>query len=181
MASSQSQRRVCKKESHLLKLVHPGGFVELHSKPVRASDVMSRNPRHCVTRPDIFRFPWIVVSPQSILTPGNVFFIVPCRTIRNLMKKHNAAGSFTTTNMLHSCISDEGVSPSKGLLLNRRDHHHHLSDPELKPCLRKKENHNNATRSRNLKVRFASTHHHDLDDLDLNHATSFTSQLSQSY
>ncbi|MED6111296.1 hypothetical protein PIB30_051150 [Stylosanthes scabra] len=160
MASSQSQRRECKRESDLLKLVHPGGLVELHTKPVSASDVMSRNPRHFVTRPDIFRFPWIVVSPHSILTPGNVFFIVPCRTIRNLLKKYNCASSSTFTNnnsMIHSCVSQE--APSRGLLLHRCDHHHHLPDSELKPCI-KKETHNTATRSRNLKVRFHQDHLH---------------------
>ncbi|KAK7258583.1 hypothetical protein RIF29_24164 [Crotalaria pallida] len=91
-----------KRESHnnnnanVLKLVHPGGFVELHTKPLMASEVMMRNPRHCVTRPDIFRFPWIVVSPDAILRPGKVFFIVPCHTIRHLMKK------FTSTTTNHS-------------------------------------------------------------------------------
>ncbi|KAJ1414666.1 hypothetical protein SESBI_18605 [Sesbania bispinosa] len=76
-------------ESHVLKLVHAGGFVELHSNPILASEVMKKNPRHCVTRPDIFKFPWIVVSPESVLTPGNVFFIVPCHTIRCLLKSTN--------------------------------------------------------------------------------------------
>ncbi|MED6156215.1 hypothetical protein PIB30_012492 [Stylosanthes scabra] len=172
MASSQSQRRECKRESHLLKLVHPGGLVEFHTKPVFASDVMNRNPRHFVTRPDIFRFPWIVVSPHSILTPGNVFFIVPCRTIRNLLKKYNnAASSSTFTNnnsMIHSYVSQEApsTSTSRGLLLHRCDHHHHhhLPDSELKPCI-KKETHN--TRSRNLKVRFDFSAHHHQDRLHL--------------
>lgn len=87
-----------KRESHILKLVHPGGFIELHTDPIMAFEVMKKNPRHCVTRPDIFRFPWIVVSPESILTPGNVFFIVPCHTIRHLLKSAHANTNTNTSN-----------------------------------------------------------------------------------
>nr|KYP71862.1 hypothetical protein KK1_011140 [Cajanus cajan] len=51
-----------KRESHVLKLVHPGGLVELHPNPVLASQVMNMNPRH-----------------------NNVFFLVPCNIIRHLL------------------------------------------------------------------------------------------------
>lgn len=70
----------------VLKLVHPGGFAEIHKNPITAAEVMEKNPRHCVTRPDVFTFPWIVVHPESLLKPGNVFFIVPHHTIHRLMK-----------------------------------------------------------------------------------------------
>ncbi|CAJ1961211.1 unnamed protein product [Sphenostylis stenocarpa] len=92
-----------RRESHVLKLVHPGGFVELHATPIMASQVMNKNPRHYVTRPDFFQFPWIVVSPESILTPGNVFFIVPCHTIRHLVKSTNTNNTNTNTN--HTLLS----------------------------------------------------------------------------
>jgi len=78
-----------RKTSHILKLVHPGGFVEVHTNPIMASQVMNKNPRHYVTRPDFFQFPCIVVSPESILTPGHVFFIVPCHTVCRLAKSTN--------------------------------------------------------------------------------------------
>ncbi|KAG1346946.1 hypothetical protein COCNU_06G007750 [Cocos nucifera] len=70
----------------VLKLVHPGGFVEVHHRPVAASQVMAKNPRHCVARPDVFKFPWIVVRPESVLKPGRVFFIVPYRTLYRLLR-----------------------------------------------------------------------------------------------
>ncbi|KAJ7978218.1 6,7-dimethyl-8-ribityllumazine synthase [Quillaja saponaria] len=73
-------------ENGVLKLVHPGGFVELHNNPVTAAEVMKKNPRHCVTRPDVFKFPWIVARPESVLKPGSVFFIVPCRTVHQLLQ-----------------------------------------------------------------------------------------------
>ncbi|PNY02694.1 hypothetical protein L195_g026013 [Trifolium pratense] len=75
-----------KRESGVLKLVHAGRHIEIHTEPIIASEVMKRNPRHSVTRPDVFEFPWIVVKPESILVPGSVFLIVPNHTIYNLLK-----------------------------------------------------------------------------------------------
>lgn len=74
------------RENDVLKLVYPGGFVELYRSPITAAQVMKRNPRHCVTRPDVFKFPWIVVRPESILKPGRVFYVVPYHTIRLLLQ-----------------------------------------------------------------------------------------------
>ncbi|KAL3716209.1 hypothetical protein ACJRO7_007899 [Eucalyptus globulus] len=75
-----------RKDKGVLKLVHPGRFVETLTEPVTAAEVMRKNPRHSVTRPDVFYFPWVVVKPESFLTPGEVFFIVPNRTIHQLLK-----------------------------------------------------------------------------------------------
>lgn len=58
----------------------------MHHRPVAASQVMAKNPRHCVARTDVFRFPWIVVRPESMLMPGSVFFIVPYHTLRRLLR-----------------------------------------------------------------------------------------------
>ncbi|ERN09072.1 hypothetical protein AMTR_s00163p00076040 [Amborella trichopoda] len=73
-------------EDGILKVVHPGGSVEIHTRPILASQVMNRNPRHLVTRPDVFKFPWIVVDPDALLNPGHVFYIVPYRTIYRLLR-----------------------------------------------------------------------------------------------
>lgn len=75
-----------RKDKGVLKLVHPGRFVETLREPITAAEVMQKNPRHSVTRPDVFYFPWVVVKPESLLTPGEVFFIVPNRTIHQLLK-----------------------------------------------------------------------------------------------
>lgn len=74
------------RENEVLKLVYPGGFVEIYRSPITAAQVMKRNPRHCVTRPDVFKFPWIVVRPESVLKPGKVFYVVPYHTIRRLLQ-----------------------------------------------------------------------------------------------
>ncbi|KAJ0983145.1 hypothetical protein J5N97_011400 [Dioscorea zingiberensis] len=73
----------------VLKLVHPGGFVEVHQKPVEASEIMAQNPRHSITRPDVFRNPHIVVRPDALLNTGHVFFIVPNRTLYRLLRAAN--------------------------------------------------------------------------------------------
>ncbi|WCJ38084.1 hypothetical protein M5689_019161 [Euphorbia peplus] len=75
-------------EDGVLKLVHPGRNVEIIRKPVTAAEVMRRYPRHSVTRPDVFEYPWVVVRPESMLNIGKVFFVVPNRTIYKLMKEH---------------------------------------------------------------------------------------------
>ncbi|XP_020112181.1 uncharacterized protein LOC109726803 [Ananas comosus] len=86
MPSAAATSSRAREESGVLKLVHPGGIVEVHRRPVAASYVMARNPRHFVTRPDVFRFPWFVVRPDSLLRPGRVFFIVPCHTLYRLLR-----------------------------------------------------------------------------------------------
>ncbi|KAJ0013392.1 hypothetical protein Pint_21404 [Pistacia integerrima] len=80
------ERGSVSRENGVLKLVYPGGFVELHEKPITAAEVMKRNPRHCVTRPDVFKFPWVVVKPESVLKPGRVFYVVPNHTLRRLIQ-----------------------------------------------------------------------------------------------
>lgn len=47
---------------------------------------MERYPRHCITRPDFFDYPWVVVRPDSVLEPGNVFFLVPYHTVDKVTK-----------------------------------------------------------------------------------------------
>ncbi|RDX72243.1 hypothetical protein CR513_48297, partial [Mucuna pruriens] len=75
-----------KRERQVLKLVHPGRRVEVHKEPITAAEVMRRNPRHCIARPNVFEFPFVVVKPESVLLPGNVYFIVPNHTLYDLLK-----------------------------------------------------------------------------------------------
>ncbi|KAJ4842881.1 hypothetical protein Tsubulata_003530 [Turnera subulata] len=88
--SRQTKHDAVAKKRSILKLVHPGGFAEIRKTPITAGEVMKKNPRHCVARPDVFKFPWIVVRPESILTPGNVFFIVPYHTIHRLLRTNRS-------------------------------------------------------------------------------------------
>ncbi|KAK6915260.1 PADRE domain, partial [Dillenia turbinata] len=102
---------VVTKKKAVLKLVHPGGHVELHREPIPAAEVMNKYPRHCVTRPDVFEYPWIVVRPESILYPGSVFYIVPYHTMHRLMQSNTSQGKRTYQEQVRS------------LKLRDKDHH----------------------------------------------------------
>ncbi|KAJ4848684.1 hypothetical protein Tsubulata_006884 [Turnera subulata] len=108
----------------LVKIVHPGGQVELHDRPVLASEIMLRNPRSVVAHPHVFKQPWAIVPPDTMLMLGQKFYVVPTKTIRKLqrqafrsspsplqdMQEHN-----TSTILKHSkgdvCFSNENCFP----------------------------------------------------------------------
>ncbi|KAK7336008.1 hypothetical protein VNO80_28203 [Phaseolus coccineus] len=68
----------------LLQIVHRGGHVELHDKPVTAAEIMCRYPRCCVAYPYVFQQPWAVVEPDEELVLGQKYYVVPMSTIRKL-------------------------------------------------------------------------------------------------
>lgn len=84
--SKKQENRDYPVKSEFLKVVRPGGQVELYRDPIPAREIMRRFPRHCLTRPDFFDYPWIVVRPESVLVPGKVFFLVPNHTVDKVMK-----------------------------------------------------------------------------------------------
>ncbi|KAG1347334.1 putative Tobamovirus multiplication protein 1 [Cocos nucifera] len=55
------------REHGVLKLVHPGGFVEVHQKPVAAAEIMAKNPRHSITGTDVFKNPSILQHSIAII------------------------------------------------------------------------------------------------------------------
>ncbi|KAG6483833.1 hypothetical protein ZIOFF_060533 [Zingiber officinale] len=75
---------IARRENGVLKLVHPGGFVEVHRKPMAVAEIMAKNPRHYVTRPEVFKNPRLVVRPDAQLNTGDVFYIVPNHTLYRL-------------------------------------------------------------------------------------------------
>ena len=83
-----------------VKLVFPGGHVELLDRPTLAADVMARHPRFCVARPDVFREPaaaGAVAAPDAVLQLGHKYYVVPCRTVRRL-QKYSAASTSTSSS-----------------------------------------------------------------------------------
>lgn len=78
--------RTTRSEKEVLKLIHPGKRIEIYTEPIPASEVLKKYPKFCITRPDVFKFPWIVVKHDSVLVPGKVFFLVPKRTLYRLLK-----------------------------------------------------------------------------------------------
>ncbi|KAG2370982.1 hypothetical protein LR48_Vigan05g224500 [Vigna angularis] len=79
-------RRISAKnpKTTLLHIVHRGGYVELHDRPVTAAEIMCRYPRCCVTYPNVFQQPWAVVEPDAKLVLGQKYYVVPLSTIRKL-------------------------------------------------------------------------------------------------
>ncbi|KAD5507763.1 hypothetical protein R6Q59_031465 [Mikania micrantha] len=69
-----------------VKIVHPGGHAELHDRPVLASDIIRRNPKCCVAHPNVFKQPWAIVQPDTMLMPGQKVYVVPVSTVRKLQK-----------------------------------------------------------------------------------------------
>ncbi|TXG46787.1 hypothetical protein EZV62_026081 [Acer yangbiense] len=70
----------------LIKIVHPGGHVELHDRPVSAAEIMLRNPRCIVAYPHVFQQPWAIVAPDTTLMLGQKYYVVPVSTIRKLQR-----------------------------------------------------------------------------------------------
>lgn len=102
------------REEGVLKLVRSGRRVEVHKEPITAQEVMRKYPRHSITRPDIFEFPWIVVKAEAVLTPGKVFFIVPNRTIYQLLKarEHGDQSSSSSSSQQRQSAKDHGHHPA---------------------------------------------------------------------
>uniref|UniRef100_R7W0L9 Uncharacterized protein n=1 Tax=Aegilops tauschii TaxID=37682 RepID=R7W0L9_AEGTA len=75
------------RRGQFVKLVFPGGHVELLDRPVLAAEVMSQHPRFCVARPDVFREPvGAVAAPNTMLHLGHKYYVVPKSTVRRLLK-----------------------------------------------------------------------------------------------
>ncbi|CAK9162362.1 unnamed protein product [Ilex paraguariensis] len=126
----QPTMRVSTREKGVLKLVHPGGYVEIHKEPITAAEVMRKNPRHCVARPDVFKFPWIVVRPESVLIPGKVFYIVPNRTIHHLLKARGQCNQPSSQPDQSPKNQDHHRAPKRSSLCNSGagmtpKHHYH--------------------------------------------------------
>lgn len=77
---------ICSRNSKnmFVKIVHPGGHVELHDRPVLASEIIKRNPKSWICHPMIFQQPWALLPPETTLMPGQKFYIVPISTIKRL-------------------------------------------------------------------------------------------------
>lgn len=97
----------------LVKIVHPGGHVELHDRPVLATEVMIRNPKCCVAHPDVFQQPWVIIEPETTLMPGKNFYVVPIGTIRKL-QRNALKYSPSLVRQIRSAQSSKGEEEDNG-------------------------------------------------------------------
>ncbi|CAN1814439.1 hypothetical protein LINPERHAP1_LOCUS27128 [Linum perenne] len=87
--SSSAGGCLCNKTSKVLRIVYPGGRIELHDTPILAGAIMAKNPKFAVAHPEVFRQPLAaVVSPETTLMLGQKFYVVPTNTIRKLQRKY---------------------------------------------------------------------------------------------
>ncbi|CAI0426623.1 unnamed protein product [Linum tenue] len=107
-SKKKNKSRTLDEEPGILKLVHPGCHVEIHKQPISASQVMKKNPRHSVARPDVFSNPWLVVRPDAILHPGRVFLIVPNSTLYQLLKSRRERREFSPHPAYYQLGREEG-------------------------------------------------------------------------
>lgn len=110
----------------VVKIVYPGRRIELHDKPIIAAEIMKKNPRCVVAHPDIFRHPWSVVSPETVLMQGKKFFVVPVTTIRKL--RYARQKSNPSTNALTSSQRNSSSSSSITSSSSVHDHPGHNSN-----------------------------------------------------
>lgn len=104
---------VCSKNTKNLfvKVVHPGGHVELHDQPILAADIIHRNPRCVVAYPHVFQQPWAIVPPETELMLGQKLYVVPISTIRKLQRLSNKYSPSPTPTRSKYQQSEESQDP----------------------------------------------------------------------
>ncbi|KAL8099319.1 hypothetical protein AgCh_031835 [Apium graveolens] len=142
-------------EEGFLKLVYPKRRIELHRHPITAAQVLERNPRCCVARPDVFKYPWVVVRPESVLSLGRVFYIVPRHTIHRLLQQHGTSSPIKAQPPLLQNLQSShprreqklsrtvDITPRRKTyhgeefidLINSDDDDHDSNYIELRPCM----------------------------------------------
>ncbi|KAI5084141.1 hypothetical protein GOP47_0000310 [Adiantum capillus-veneris] len=88
MGAKPSKHRV--KCSSVVKIVLGGGHRETYSRPVSAQEVMLRHPQHVLTHLDVKdpEFRKSIVTAETVLLPGNKYFLVRRRTVEWLLDQH---------------------------------------------------------------------------------------------
>ncbi|KAH6819586.1 hypothetical protein C2S51_003189 [Perilla frutescens var. frutescens] len=109
-------RWLCTNSSKALfvKIVHPGGHVELHDRPILAAELLGRNPKCCVAHPTVFQQPHAVVSPETTLLLGRKYYVVPLGTIRKLQLKHPPRSRSGNHAAAATAVDPRGIGASSG-------------------------------------------------------------------
>ncbi|MCO5585784.1 hypothetical protein L7F22_039720 [Adiantum nelumboides] len=91
MGAKPSKHRV--RRSSVVKIVLGGGKRETYCRPVSAQEVMLRYPQHVLTHLDVkdADFSKSIVTAETVLLPGNKYFLVPHRTVEWLLDQHLAS------------------------------------------------------------------------------------------
>ncbi|GLJ08737.1 hypothetical protein SUGI_0094890 [Cryptomeria japonica] len=96
----------------VLKIFFPGGKTVLYYRPVPAKEIMDQHPKYCITRPDFFRVPRFVVSPNATLVPGKQYLVVSKHTVKKLLNKYKTKRN-TTSSGAAPALKESPNSPLK--------------------------------------------------------------------
>lgn len=95
-----------------VKIVHPGGHVELHDRLIVAAKIRLHDPRCCVAYPHVFQQPWTIVAPDTTLMLGQKFYVVPISTVWKLQRLTLRCSPLASP----SSASPSSASPSPSLI-----------------------------------------------------------------
>ncbi|MQL99789.1 hypothetical protein Taro_032524 [Colocasia esculenta] len=76
----------------VIRIVHLNGHVEEYSRPVTAGEILRANPDHILSKPcseGVVRS-ILVVSPESDLKRGNIYFLIPESSLPEKNRKRKA-------------------------------------------------------------------------------------------
>uniref|UniRef100_A0A0E0KYX6 DUF4228 domain-containing protein n=1 Tax=Oryza punctata TaxID=4537 RepID=A0A0E0KYX6_ORYPU len=78
----------------LIRIVHLNGRVEEYGRPVAAGEILAANPNHVLSKPcsqgvAVRRI--LIVSPDSELERGEIYFLIPASSVPEKKKKSSGA------------------------------------------------------------------------------------------
>ncbi|KQK07319.1 uncharacterized protein LOC100827674 [Brachypodium distachyon] len=82
----------------LIRIVHLSGRVEEYGRPVAAGEILAANPNHVLSKPcsqggggGVRRI--LIVSPESELERGEIYFLIPASSVPERKKKSGGGSS----------------------------------------------------------------------------------------
>ncbi|KAG8084896.1 hypothetical protein GUJ93_ZPchr0010g8282 [Zizania palustris] len=94
----------------LIRIVHLNGRVEEYGRPVAAGEILAANPNHVLSKPcsqpqGVVRRTILIVSPDSELERGEIYFLIPASSVPENKKKSSGppAAPHVPTTTAPSC------------------------------------------------------------------------------
>lgn len=96
----------------LIRIVHLNGFIEEMTGPVTAGEILKANPNHVLSKPSsqgvVRRI--VILSPDSELKRGSIYFLIPSSSIPESKKKCNSNNK-KPPKKTKKCYSIDQTSP----------------------------------------------------------------------
>ncbi|EEE62457.1 hypothetical protein OsJ_17250 [Oryza sativa Japonica Group] len=87
----------------LIRIVHLNGRVEEYGRPVAAGEILAANPNHVLSKPCCsqggavaVRRTILIVSPDSELERGEIYFLIPASSVPDKKKKSGGGAAAAT-------------------------------------------------------------------------------------